>query len=179
MKGNKVSMLNKIKNIVAVLALVGMTANVMATTNTNSAPTEAWVLSLSGAGSTVTKGDTGTQFGVDVSLGHTGHLVLPMEAGLRQGVSYDGSSTTIGTTKLYSDWTLFTVLKTLDVFVGGNVGLAYGNTPVSWTASPEAGARLWLKRDVAVLARVEVPFDLNNGKYTDTLRYSLGVAVKF
>jgi hypothetical protein len=171
--------MKKLITVIACMTALTLSAIAAGTNTNNSAPTESWVLSLGGAGSTVTKGDTGTQFGVDLSLGHTGHLVLPLEAGLRQGVTYDGSSTTIGTTKLYSDWTLFTVLKTLDVFVGGNVGLSYGNTTVLWTAAPEAGARLWLKKDVAVLARVEVPFDLNGGKYTDTLRYSLGVAVKF
>ena len=141
-------------------------------------PAEAWTVSLGGVGSTVTSGDTATVFGVDLSIGRTGNLLLPVEGGIRQGVSYDGDSTTLGTTKVYLDWTLFTV-KTVDVFVGGNAGVTYGNTKPQWEIAPEAGFRLWLKDDVAVLGRAEYPFDLDGWAEKDTLRYFLGLQVKF
>lgn len=139
---------------------------------------EAWTVSLGGVGSTVTSGDTATAFGADLSIGRTGNLLLPVEGGIRQGVSYDGDSTTLGTTKVYLDWTLFTV-KTVDVFVGGNAGVTYGNTKPQWEIAPEAGVRWWLKDDVAVLARAEYPFDLDGWDQKDTLRYFLGFQVKF
>jgi hypothetical protein len=50
-------------------------------------PAEAWVLSLNGAGSTTTRNST-TAFGLEMGLGRTGHLLLPLEAGVRQSVEY-------------------------------------------------------------------------------------------
>lgn len=140
-------------------------------------PAEAWTLTLGGVGSTATTGDKGTAFGVDLSLGRTGHLWLPLEAGVRQSVGYTDSSTVAGT-KLYADWTLLTIKK-LDLFAGGNLGVAYGNAPLVWTAAPEAGLRYWLKKDVALEGRTEFPFNLNDGSFNDTVTYVLGVKVKF
>jgi hypothetical protein len=141
-------------------------------------PGEAWTVSLGGVGSTVTRGDVGTAFGADLSIGRTGKSFLPVEGGIRQGISYDGNSTTLATTKLYIDWTLLTVKK-VDVFAGGNVGVTYGNTKPQWEIAPEAGLRWWVKNDVAVLARTEVPFDLDGWGFKDTVRYFLGFSVKF
>ena len=139
-----------------------------------------WVVSLGGVGETVTTGDTDTVFGADLSVGYTGKLLLPLEAGVRQGVSYDGDST-VFSTRLYGDWTLVSVAKdTVDVFVGANAGLTYGDLQTVWTAAPEAGVRWWVKDDVAVLFRAEFPFRLNDGaEYTDSVRYFLGFQVKF
>lgn len=139
---------------------------------------EAWVFTLGGVGQSRTSGDVGTSFGADISIGRTGHLLLPLEAGLRQGFSYDGDSTTLFTTKLYSDWTLLQYKK-LDVFGGANVGLTYGNTKPQWEIAPEAGLRYWLKKDVAVVGRAEFPFDLDGWAAKDTVRYFLGLQVKF
>jgi opacity protein-like surface antigen len=136
-----------------------------------------WVVSLGGAGATVTSGDTSTGFGADLSVGYTGEVILPVELGLRQGITYSDSDTILST-KVYADWTLFTV-KTVDVFAGGNAGLAYGNTKPEWELAPEAGVRWWVKDDVAVLGRVEVPFDMDGWEYKDTVRYFLGFQVKF
>ena len=137
-----------------------------------------WVISLGGVGSTLTAGNDTTTFGVDLSVGRTGELLLPVEYGVRQSISY-GDSDTFLNTRVYGDWTLFTLkpLK-LDVFVGGNVGLQYGNIKPSWEIAPEAGMRWWLKKDVAVLGRVEVPWDLDGWVFKDSVRYFLGFQVK-
>lgn len=143
-------------------------------------PASQWVLSLGGSGATTTTGDSESIFGADISIGRTGHLLLPQEFGLRQSFGYNSTADneTLFSTKLYFDTTLLTYKK-LDLFAGGNVGMTYGNTPLLWTAGPEAGARFWLKKDVAILGRVEYPFDLNNNRAEDTLKYFLGLQVKF
>lgn len=139
----------------------------------------AWVISLGGAGSSTTTGNSDTTFGADLSVGRTGTLLLPLEAGVRQGISYD--TTAIFSTKLYADWTVLSLAQnTLDVFVGANAGLTYGDIQTVWNAAPEAGLRWWLKKDVAFLVRAEFPFQLNDGAdYTDTVRYFLGFQVSF
>lgn len=136
-----------------------------------------WVVSLGGAGATVTSGDTSTGFGADLSVGYTGKVLLPVEIGIRQGITYDGDDTLLST-RVYADWTLFTV-KTVDVFAGGAAGITYGNTKPIWTIAPEAGLRWWVKNDVAVIGRVEVPFDMVEWEYNDVLRYFIGFQVKF
>lgn len=141
---------------------------------------EQWTLSLGGSGATTTTGDSESIFGADISFGRTGHLLLPLEGGIRQSFGYDssGEGTTLFTTRLYLDATLLSYKK-LDLFAGGSAGLTYGNTKPLWEAGPEAGLRFWLKKDVAVLGRVEYPFDLDNGRSKDFLRYFLGLQVKF
>ena len=147
--------------------------------NKEVAPTnpEMWVVSLGGVGSTITSGDSKTGFGVDLSVGRTGHLLLPLEAGIRQNVSYNGSDTLL-TTAVYSDWTLLTYKK-LDLFGGLNVGMTYGNTKPLFTAAPEGGIRWWVKKDVAIQLRAAVPFNLSNGDFLDRVQYTLGFQVKF
>lgn len=140
---------------------------------------EAWTLTLGGVGATATSGNVGTAFGVDLSIGRTGELLLPVEAGVRQSFAYDGDSSTLFTTKAYADWTLATYDK-IDLFAGANVGLTYGDISAQWEIAPEAGVRYWLKKDVAIVGRAEFPFDLDDGwKFQDTVRYFLGVQVKF
>jgi hypothetical protein len=144
------------------------------------APAEAWVFTLGGAGVTTTKGNSQSAFGTDFSIGRTSHLLLPFEAGIRQGIFYasPNGGSVVFDTRAYADWTLFTVKK-LDLFTGGNIGLTYGNTPLTWTVAPEAGLRYWVKKDVAILGRIDYPFNLNKGRANDTLNYFLGVQVKF
>jgi opacity protein-like surface antigen len=142
------------------------------------AATEKWAVSLGGAGATTTDGDAVTGFGFDLSVGRYGKVLLPVEFGLRQGLTYTDSDVVLNT-RVYNDWTLFTVAKKFDVFAGGNVGLSYGNTKPVWTIAPEAGFRWWLKDTVAVVGRVEVPFDMVEWEYNDTLRYYVGFLVRF
>ena len=139
----------------------------------------AWVVSLGGVGSTTTTGNSETVFGVDISIGYTTKLVLPLEAGVRQSISYDSES--VFNTRLYADWTLVSFAKDrVDLFVGGNAGATYGDVSLSWEAAPEAGFRLWVKEDVSILFRTEFPFRLDEGaEYTDSLRYFLGFQVKW
>lgn len=138
-----------------------------------------WAVSLGGAGATVTSGDVETAFGLDLSVGRYGEILLPVEYGIRQSISFSDDDTIL-TTRVYNDWTLFTAKDlNLDLFAGGNVGLTYGNTKPVWTIAPEAGVRWWVKNDVAILARVEVPFDMVEWEYNDTVRYFLGFSVKF
>jgi len=138
-----------------------------------------WVISLGGVGSTETTGNGDTVFGVDLSVGHTGNLLLPFEGGVRQGISYDSGA--VFSTKLYADWTLFSFASNrIDVFAGANAGVTYGDISAVWTAAPETGLRFWVKHDVAVLFRAEFPFRLNDdAEYTDTVKYFLGFQVSF
>lgn len=150
-----------------------------AATQCQPCPSEQWVLSLGGSGGTTTTGDSQSAFGADISIGRTGHLLLPLEGGLRQSfdyVSMNGGSTLLSS-KVYLDATLISY-KRLDLFAGGNIGMTYGNVPMFWEAAPEAGVRFWLKRDVAVIGRVEYPFDLTNGKSENNLKYFVGLQVK-
>lgn len=143
-------------------------------------PEENWVLSLGGQGATTTTGDSQTAFGATIDLGHTGHLVLPIQAGVRQGVAYDSTDeATFLDTKVYLDFTVVKLFSDkLDVFLGGNIGITYGNTPLYWSGGPEGGVRWWIKKDIAILGRVEYPFDINNSRAEDVLRYFIGFQVK-
>jgi len=136
-----------------------------------------WTLSLGGSGNTLTSAGGGTSLGAELSVGRTGELLLPLEAGVRQSIAYSDAVTILGTS-IYADWTILNV-KSLDVFVGGNFGITYGNTTPIWTAAPEGGVRWWVKEDVAILFRAEVPFDLTNEKFNETVRYTLGFRVDF
>jgi len=139
-----------------------------------------WAVSLSGKGATSTGDNSDSAIGAEIQLGHSGNLVLPLEAGVRQSISYSdvsGASWLLGT-KVYSDWTLIKV-GNLQFDVGGNIGANYGDTKLTWLVAPEVVGRLYLKKDVDVFARLEYPFDLNAGKALDTLVYSLGLRVRF
>lgn len=174
--------------IKVILSLVLLTCVAAFAADTNAvlkidkpAPAEQWVLSLGGSGSTTTTGNSESLFGADISIGRTGHLLLPLEGGLRQGFYYNSAADdneTLFSTKGYLDVTVLTYKK-LDLFAGGSVGLTYGNTKPIWTAGPEAGLRFWIKKDVSILGRVEYPFDLDNSRAEDVLKYFLGLQVKF
>jgi len=136
-----------------------------------------WVLSLGGVGATVTD-PSDTTFGVDLALGITGNLILPNEIGVRQSFAYANDDVTLNT-RLYYDTTLLTIEKVnLDLFIGGAVGLEYGNQKPSWEIAPEAGLRWWLKEDVAVLGRAELPWDMDGWEFKDVVRYFIGFQVK-
>ncbi len=174
-------MMKKMVGIMACMVALTVSAVSADTTNTTSLSPEAWVVSLGGVGQTVTTGDLPTAVGVDLSVGRTGHLLLPVEFGVRQSVAWDSEDSATFSTRLYSDFTLFTLAQeTLDLFVGANVGVAYGDIQTQYSAAPEAGVRWWVKKDVAVLLRVEVPFRLNDTpEFTDTLKYFLGFQVRW
>lgn len=168
------------KYIISALSAVLLTTSVFAddhaTTATKELAAQHWVISLGGVGATDTKNST-TPFGVDLSIGRTGEFLLPNELGIRQGIAHADSSTTFNT-RLYNDWTLITVAK-LEVFAGGAIGFQYGDNSDEWEIAPEAGFRWWLKPDVALLARAELPWNLENWVFQDTVRYFVGFSVRF
>jgi len=176
-----------IKTAVSMLVAVLFATAVYAAPDTNApaATTEtanAWTFSLSGAGSSAIVGSklNSSSIGTEFELGHNGRFVLPLNAGVRQGLNYsDANGENWGfTTKAYVDWTLIR-LGNLEFDAGGNAGVNYGNQPLSYEAAPEAVARLYLKKDVDVFGRVEYPFNLNPAASENTLRYNLGVRVSF
>jgi len=141
---------------------------------------ESWMLTLGGIGATTTKGESQSAIGADLSIGRTGKLILPITSGIRQSIAYaspDGGNVVL-TSKVFNDFTLFS-LKCVDVFAGGNIGVTYGDVAATWTYAPEAGVRVWIKDDVAIVGRVEYPYDINSGGYRDVLVYSIGFQIKF
>lgn len=180
----KINMTNKnyIKYIVGALCAVVLVSSAFATdtnvvkTSKSLFPGEQWAVTLSGAGATDTHAND-TAFGVDLSVGRTGHLLLPLEAGVRQSVSLNNDVTLLNT-RLYADFTLLSY-KHVDLFAGGAIGLQYGDGDTSWELAPEAGVRLWVKKDVAVIGRVEVPWNVEGWEFKDNLRYVVGFTVRF
>lgn len=165
------------KLITTVVCLTALTLT--SVSDTQSSDDYRWVVSLGGTGSTKTVADHNTTVGADLSVGYIGKLLLPVEGGVRQGFSYDDGA--VFSTKPYADFTLFSFAnKAFDVFIGGNVGITYGDIQANWTAAPEGGLRWWVKKDVSVLFRTEAPFQLDSGaRFTDNVRYFLGFQVKF
>jgi hypothetical protein len=145
-----------------------------------------WVFTLAGVGATTTANDSESAFGVSLSVGRDLTLFgTKDEVGVRQTFAYaspDGG-TFLGSTRLYADVCVFCFNLTKDipveVYVGGNVGPTYGNTPLTWVAAPEAGVDVWLAKNVAIDARIDYPFNLNRGHSEDVLEYVLGVKFKF
>lgn len=139
-----------------------------------------WTLSLAGAGSTQTKGNSDSTFGGELSLGHTGTFILPLEAGVRQGFGYSSANSEkySFSTRGFAD---FTVLKlgNLEFDGGANLGTGYGATRLNFTAGPEAVARLYVKKDVDVFARADYRFDLSSATAQNQIGYVFGVRVKF
>jgi len=144
---------------------------------------DSWVFGLGGSGATSTKSSGGSGFGIGFDLGRTGNLLLPIQTGVRQGLTYANSdangSQTLLNTALYNDWTVFTH-KALEVFVGANVAATYGNTKPLFTIAPEAGVRLAVKKDVNLVGRVQYGFDLNDhARQQDYISYEVGIQFKF
>lgn len=145
-------------------------------------PTGQWTLSLDGSGAVTTTTPSTFNGGLELSLGHTGELILPLEVGVRQGVGYsngEGDNWALNT-KLYSDWTLIK-LGNLEFDAGINGGVAYGNQPLAWSFAPEAIARLWLLKDVNTFVRAEFPFDVTSNKveYRNAIGLFLGLQARF
>lgn len=145
-----------------------------------------WILTLSGSGTSglqskndLPSGITDTALGVNVGIGRTGKLLLPIEGGARQGFSWASENDAkIFDTQLYFD--AFPVkFKRFELGAGVNVGATYGNTPIVYSAGPEAVARIWIKDDVGIQGRVSYPFDLGNQKLGDRLIYTLSLIVRF
>ena len=138
-----------------------------------------WILSLSGNGNTTLGSGGETLVGADVAVGHTGKILLPVEAGLRQGFGYASQSdTAIFDTKVYFD-VLPLKFSRFEAGLGLNVGATYGNTPIVYSASPEAIVRFWLTEKAGIFGRVEYPFDLGDNELGDRILYSLGLVVRF
>lgn len=139
-----------------------------------------WTLSVAGGGSSSVTGNKNSAVGLEFELGHSGQFILPLTAGVRQGLNYSNSegSTWVLNTKVFSDWTLLK-LGNFEFDAGGNVGINYGNTTLTWTASPEVVTRLYLKKDVDLFGRVEYPFNLTEGRGNESLTYAIGLRVRF
>ena len=148
-------------------------------TSITNAPTEVWMVSINGTGVTTTENDSNSAFGVNFGLGRTGHLLLPVEMGVRQGINYNtfGGGHAVFDTHVYSDWTVFKYNR-VELFAGGNAGAVYGDTKLTWTVAPEAGLRVWIKHDVALVSRVDYPFNINDGKSVGALEYFVGLQIK-
>lgn len=160
----------------------------------NSLDASQWTLSLAGVGSSQTTETKNSALGGELSLGHTGKLILPIEVGIRQGFSYDSANASKCTstpqdantkTENYSFSTRgfvdVTVLKlgNLEFDAGANLGTRYGDTRMDFTAGPEGVVRLYLKEDIDIFGRAEYRFDLASATSENKLRYVLGVRVKF
>jgi len=164
---------------------LGQTTNAPSTDGVLASPASGlgdWTLSLSGNGSVPTKGDAPDVFGGQIAIGHLGQLVLPIEVGVRQSAAYSsGDAGTLLSTKPFIDWTLLK-FGSLEFDLGGNFGVTYGNTPLTWTAAPEGVVRLYLKRDVDLFGRLEYPFALNSNNAPvaqDALVYTIGIRFNF
>ena len=145
-----------------------------------------WVFTLGGQGATTTSGDSQSAIGFNFSAGRDLTLFGTRdEVGVRQSFGYasPNGGTTLASTRLYADVVVFSFNLTKDVpvdfYVGGAAGPTYGNTPLQWKAAPEAGLDIWLAKNVAIDARVDYAFDLNNGRSENVLEYVLGVKFKF
>lgn len=180
-------MMKYIKTIIGALVATALLATVVNAAPSTNAPVVSsegqWTLSLSGTGATATKSPSDSVIGAQIALGHTGKLILPLEAGVRQGFGYASANggTALFSTSPFVDWTVLK-LGNLEFDLGGNVGATYGNTPLTWKAAPEGVVRLYLKQDVDLFGRIEYPFALNgnNGPVAqDSLVYTIGLRVKF
>lgn len=170
----------------AVKASTNTPLAVTTTVTTNTFASD-WVFTLGGNGTTTTKGDSQSAFGVNLSAGKTLNLFKANEeVGVRQSIGYasENGGATVFSTKPYVDVNVlsFNLTKTIPVtlFAGGNAGLTYGNTPLRWTVAPEVGIDVWLAPNVAVEGRGEYAFDLNNGaRSQDSIGWFLGAKFKF
>jgi hypothetical protein len=170
--------------LLAITALFAITAGA-ATTNApvaTATPTLGpWTLSVEGGGSTALTGDKDSVVGATFELGHNGKFIVPFVGGLRQSVGWedsDGANWKFGT-KLFADVPVLKLGKNVQLDVGGNAGILYGNCSPEWTISPEVVTRLYLKKDVDVYLRVEYQYNLTTGKSQDTLVYGIGLRIRF
>lgn len=120
-----------------------------------------WELLLSAAGSSDTEFDNG---GIGVNIG-VGYFVADgLELGLRQNLSYSGTSSGSG----WNGSTRFAVDYHFDLdrwqpFIGANIGYIYGDdTSDTWAAGPEAGVKFFIKQEAFLYAIVEYQFYFNS-----------------
>ena len=165
------------KKLIIALTMVAGLSVVAANDTNNTLDSEQWTLSLAGQGATTTKSDSRTAFGAEISVGHVADIILPGEIGFRQNFART-ENLTFGTTKLYSDWTVLNV-KPVEFLIGGNAGVAYGDSSPIWTISPELVTKVHIKRDVWLFGRLEYPFDIDENATKNLLTYTIGVGVKF
>lgn len=139
-----------------------------------------WTLSLGGSGTQVTSGDKTFAGGLNISVGHTGDLILPLEFGVRQGVGYSSGDLWSLNTHVYNDWVLVK-LGSLELDLGGNGGAYYGNHPIAWTIAPEAVERLWLTKTVNAYLREEYAFNVSatGVEAKNALGIEAGLQVRF
>ena len=172
--------MKNIKTLVSTVAIAVLLTSVTVGATTNSTAGE-YTFTVAGSGATSTKGASDTKLGGEFSLGKDiGKLgFLPAEIGVRQSVNYASANNDVVLgTKVYSDWTLLKVSR-FQLQAGGNVGAKYLNTPLAWSAAPEAVLKFSLKNDVYAYGRVEYGFDLSNQKANDSLGYTFGVGLRF
>jgi hypothetical protein len=177
-------MKTKLVGLLALVTLVAMP--LVAQTNAPPPAGDMWTMSLGGGGLTTTTGNSQSSFNLSLSLGRTGTFPilfeLPTELGVRQSVNYnsDNGGKTLFDTAVYYDLTVLRLFQDkLDLFVGPNFGYTYGNTTPMWRVAPEAGGRYWFKDNIAILARIDYPYDLSNGRLQNVLNYFIGLEVKF
>jgi hypothetical protein len=167
---------------------VKASTNAPVAVTTTPAPASDWVFTLGGSGATTTTGDSQSALGVSFSVAKELNLFsLREEVGVRQSIGYnstDGGNTLLST-KPYLDVDVFKFNLTKEIpvtlFVGANAGLTYGNTTPRWTLAPEAGADVWLAKNVAIEARGEYGFNIDNSGFNsqDAFAWFLGVKFKF
>ena len=178
-----------IKTLISALFAVTLLVSVAVAAPSTNAPLVSspaglgeWTVSLAGGGSTAfnSNDQDATVVGGEVQIGHAAKLILPLEVGVRQGVGYanSGNSSWLLSTRIYSDVVLVK-FGNLQFDAGANVGVIYGNTTLTWVAAPEVVGRLYLKKDVDLFARVEYPFNLNEGKAENRLDYTIGCRIRF
>ena len=128
-----------------------------------------WELTLNGSGFNDKDFDNGA-FGGGFSIGY--FFNENFELGLRQSVNYadteaiDGSDT-IASTRLAAD--VHFDLGRLQPFIGANFGGVYGDAiPDTWTAAPEAGAKLYIKPEAFLMLLGEYQFFFKDFDDADT-----------
>lgn len=164
---------------VVLLAVFGYMANVQAA-STNLFGADALNFTLAGNGATSVKG-WNTSFGLNAGLSLEGVLVSPLEVGVRQGIGLVDNRDVRGDTALFADFNV-PVSKRLTAFVGADIGDVYGqgvNNTVF--AGPEAGLKLFVVEKTYIYGRVNYDFQLTDrsGTDRDSLRYTVGVGIKF
>lgn len=138
--------------------------------------TTAFDFSVSGTGASQTSNGHDTTFGTAIRA--ETFVLAPLSIGVVQtfGVA-DGANFNTELFAAYNyDYIVFGVKNT--AFAGAGASYAYGNRAGAWYAGPLVGNRVFVKEDVYILAQANYDFDLNNNP-SDTVRYSLGIGVRF
>jgi opacity protein-like surface antigen len=174
-----------IKTLVAALVATALfTTAAVAATNAPAVTVPAadkgdWTLTLAGSGATTLSGVSQSDVGLELGVGHTGKVLLPVELGVRQTIAYNSKPASLGfNSKIYADFTLIKVWN-VELQAGANAGVAYGDTAFTYSVAPEAVAKLYLKKDIWAFGRVEYPYDISAGTSKNTLVYTIGLGLSF